>query len=360
MNLKSLLAVIAIATGTCAFGDDAPRFAEIFAVEKSALSSTGKSDFFILEPGFAATYAGKEKGKKVVLIITVTAETKVVDGVETRVVEEKETADGETVEISRNYFAIANKTGDVYYFGEDSDTYEHGKVADHEGSWLAGVAGARFGLALPGKPEVGAAYCQEIAPGVAMDRAKILSVTETVKTPAGEYKNCVKIEETTPLESGKEYKYYAPGVGLVQDGELQLIKTSAGAKTSTASKNKQAQKGQARPAPAGSSSKPQVQDPMARAALGYVGWDADAEAYWASAINDPTLSANERKDLIEDLNEDGLSDPRHPSPDDMWLITQRVALIEDFAPYAMDEVNAAAFAEAYKDLLKLLDGQKAQ
>ncbi len=54
---------------------------------------------------------------------------------------------------------------------------------------------------------------------------KIVSLNETVKTPAGEFKHCLKIEETTPLEQGvREYKYYAAGVGLVQDSSLKLVK----------------------------------------------------------------------------------------------------------------------------------------
>src|SRR5262249_11843032 len=158
---------------------DAPKFTETFDVAKNDLSSKGKSDWFVLEPGYVAVFEGKEEGKKTVLTVTVTDETKKVDGVETRIVEEKETAAGELKEISRNDFAISKTTGDVYYFGEDSDTYKDGKVANRSGSWLAGVAGARFGLAIPGKPKVGAAYYQELAPKVAMDRAEIVSVTET-------------------------------------------------------------------------------------------------------------------------------------------------------------------------------------
>jgi hypothetical protein len=97
----------------------------------------------------------------------------------------------------------------------------------------------------------------------------------------------------------------------------------------------------------------EIADPLARAALSFVGADPEAEAYWYGAINDPKLSANERKDLIEDLNEDGLSDPRRPGPEDLPLILSRLALIEEAAPYAMDEVNADAFQEAYKDLVNL-------
>jgi hypothetical protein len=57
-----------------------------------------------------------------------------------------------------------------------------------------------------------------------MDRAEVVSVTDPLKTPAGDFKNCVKAKETTPLEKGTEYKLYAPGVGLVKDGGLKLVK----------------------------------------------------------------------------------------------------------------------------------------
>jgi hypothetical protein len=159
------------------------------------------------------------------LTITVLDATKIVDGVETRVVEERETKAGQLAEVSRNYFAISKRTGSVYYFGEDVDEYKDGKVSGHGGSWLAGVDGARFGLIMPGLPLIGAKYRQEIAPGKAMDRAEVVSLNEELKTSAGEFKNCLKTEETTALEpTEKEYKIYAPGVGLVQEESLKLIR----------------------------------------------------------------------------------------------------------------------------------------
>ncbi len=104
---------------------------------------------------------------------------------------------------------------------------------------------------------------------------------------------------------------------------------------------------------AGQPAKEPLQDPFARIALTFVGADPDAEDYWFAAINDLSLPANERQDLIEDLNEEGLSDPQHPTIDDLPLIFNRLALIETIGPDAADEVNAAAFDEAYKDLLNL-------
>ena len=98
-----------------------------------------------------------------------------------------------------------------------------------------------------------------------------------------------------------------------------------------------------------------LQDPVARVALSLVGMDPDAEDYWFAAINDLSLPAHERQDLIEDLNEEGLSDPEHPTIDDLPLIFSRLELIETIAPDAADDVNAAAFMEAYKDLLNLAE-----
>jgi len=96
-----------------------------------------------------------------------------------------------------------------------------------------------------------------------------------------------------------------------------------------------------------------VPEPMARQALCFVGADAEAEMIWNWAINDPNLSRSARQNLIEDLNEDGFSDPKRPGVEDLPLIVSRIALIEELAPYAMDEANFDAFAEAYKDLVNM-------
>lgn len=195
-------------------------FTDNFLMDKSDLYSTGSNPYFILEPGYQLFFKSPDGD----LTITVLNETKMVDGIETRIVEERETEGGELVEVSRNYFAISKRNNSVFYFGEEVDMYENGKVTGHGGGWLAGVDGARAGIAIPGIALLGARYYQEVAPKVAMDRAEIVSVSDTRKVPAGEFKNVLKTEETTPLESGKEYKYYAPGVGLIKDSDMELVR----------------------------------------------------------------------------------------------------------------------------------------
>jgi hypothetical protein len=191
--------------------------------EPADLVSTGRTPYFILEPGYSLVLQGGDAQ----LTVTVLNETKRVGGVEARVVEERETTRGRLVEVSRNYFAINKRTGDVFHFGEDVNAYEDGRIAEHAGAWLSGVNGARFGLMMPGRVMLGVRYYQEIAPRVALDRATIVGTGVTVKTPAGEFTNCLMVEETTPLQRfTTEYKYYAPGVGLVQDGALKLVKVT--------------------------------------------------------------------------------------------------------------------------------------
>lgn len=338
-------------------------FKDSFEVNKTELSSVGTNQFFVLSPGYQLVLEGKQDGKPTVLTITVLNTTKLVDGVNTRVVEEREVTDGQLTQVSRNYFALSTRTKDVFYFGEDVADYENGRIKGHEGSWMSGAAEAQFGLMMQGSPALGSRYQQEAAPKVAMDRAEVVSLSETVETPAGRFRNCLRTEETSSLESGKAYKFYATGIGLVQDGGLKLTRHGYAKQTQDAKpRGPEAATGSPTPNPSTvlRLNGYVVQDPTARAVLYYVGEDPEANAYWVGAINDLRLSAEERKDLIEDLNEDGLFDPKHPNWDDLPLIYSRIQLIEELAPYAVDQANADAFAEAYKDLVNLANGQGPQ
>src|SRR5213594_3418106 len=119
-----------------------------FQVEPDELTSVGRNPYFILEPGYTLVM----EGEGAQLTITVLDETKKIDGVETRVVEERETKGGQLTEVARNYFAISKRTNDVFYFGEDVDMYKDGRLVNHDGTWLSGVNGSKFGLIMPGRP----------------------------------------------------------------------------------------------------------------------------------------------------------------------------------------------------------------
>lgn len=191
---------------------------DTFDVGKAALKPTGENEYLPVKPGKVLTLRHGED----TLTLTVLPGTKTVDGVECGILEERETKRGKLAEVSYNYVACDPSTQDVYYFGEDVDNYKDGKVVNHDSAWLAGRKGARFGLLVPGRPQVGQKFYQEVAPKEAMDRVEVVSTDATVKTPAGTFEHCVEFRETTPLERDVSRKWFAPGVGMVKDDGFEL------------------------------------------------------------------------------------------------------------------------------------------
>ena len=238
IRVTKMAAVAALALAATVAAAQGDGFTKKFPLASCQFISIGGNRYFPLIPGRqlyysnAACVAAGKCDELSELWITAERETKRISlpiGGKTRtfyarVVEERETEDGELVEISRNYFANCWPSRDVYYFGEDVDIYAAGKIVSHEGAWQAGMNGARFGLMMPGSPVMGQRFYQEFAPRVAMDRAEVVALSGNLKTPAGNFNQVLKIIETNPLERGSEAKYYASGVGLLQDGSLKLVK----------------------------------------------------------------------------------------------------------------------------------------
>ena len=165
-----------------------------------------------LEPGTRMVY--RENGARVV--VRVTRRTKrVASGIVGRVVRDTVTEDGELVEDTFDWYA-QDRRGNVWYLGERTTEYEDGKPVSTAGSFEDGVDGARRGIVMLARPRVGREYAQERAPGVAEDRARVLSRDEQVEVPAGHFQRVLMTRDWNPLEPKvNEYKFYAKGVGLV-------------------------------------------------------------------------------------------------------------------------------------------------
>lgn len=218
LALTALSAGLAFGTGGSP-GAALQEWQSDFNLPGRMLTHTGESRYFVLKPGYQLVL--ESRNEKVT--ITVLDETKEIGGVTTRVVEERSVEFGVLAEVALNYFAIDPANGDVFYFGEDVDIYENGRLASHDGSWLAYRDG-NPGLMMSGAPAVGMKYYQEVAPGVAEDRAEVISTSETVTTPAGVFENCLVTLESSELDPGViERKAFAPGVGLVESGSLRLV-----------------------------------------------------------------------------------------------------------------------------------------
>jgi hypothetical protein len=223
--MKTLLHIFFVLLCTFAYGQTQTekQYSEFFDRDNCHFTSSTIHPYLFLRPGYQMTYRGVEGKDSAELVITVLADTKVIGTTETRVIEERESVKGKLVEVSRNYVAICRESGSVFYFGEDVDNYRHDSIVNHSGSWIA--EGKNMpGLFMPGLPLLGARYYQEIAPGIAMDRAEIVGMVDSMQTPAGIFTNVLKILETSPLDpKDNTYKYYAPRVGLIKDGNLVII-----------------------------------------------------------------------------------------------------------------------------------------
>jgi hypothetical protein len=175
------------------------------------------NQYFPLTPGTTYIYEGTtEKGNEHDEV-TVTSETKVILGVTCVAIRDTVTVDGEVIEDTIDWYA-QDKNGNVWYFGENSLSYEDGLVVSLEGSWIAGVDGAKPGIIMEASPKVNDLYRQEFSPGVAEDMAEVLSLTESTTVPAATCtNNCLMTKEFSPIEPDAiERKLYAPGVGNVQ------------------------------------------------------------------------------------------------------------------------------------------------
>ena len=199
-----------------------------FNMKDCNFSTTGTNPYFILQPGYQLEFEGIEDGEPLNVTVIVSNETKDVgDGIHARVVEERtvNSETGDLKELTKDYFAICEQTNSVFYFGEDVNNYEDGKLVDHEGSWLHGSDNARAGLIMPGTILLGSRYYQEIAPDVALDKAELIGMNQTVNVPSGNFSGVIQMNETSDLEPGiREINLHAPGIGQVMDNELELVK----------------------------------------------------------------------------------------------------------------------------------------
>jgi hypothetical protein len=193
----------------------APQWAAISQVDTANFATVGKNAYFCLEPGYRLRYTDGSQTRTT----TVRRKTKMVDGVETRVMEEKEEKDGQPTKVVWKYYAIDKITTALYCFGVHVQSYHNGRLVSHRG-WRSGVQGAVFTLAMPAAPKAG----DTLVRGHAKPVYEVIDTDVKVVTPAGTFANCLRTEAKGA--TANKAKVFAPGVGLVRDGRFTLVKIS--------------------------------------------------------------------------------------------------------------------------------------
>ncbi len=190
-----------------------------------------------MTPGTRMIYEGftREDGETIQhrLVFTVTDLVKEIDGVNARVIWDVDYSDGELVETELAFFAQDDR-GSVWRLGEYPEEWEEGEFIEAP-AWIAGVDGARAGVAMPAVPALGAAsYSQGWGPAVEFtDRAYVWEngIDDCVALDC--YSGVLVINEFNEEEPGaNQLKYYAEGVGNIRVGwrgddssieELELV-----------------------------------------------------------------------------------------------------------------------------------------
>jgi hypothetical protein len=177
---------------------------------------------FPLKPGTVFRYRVMKDGKLSTEFMTVTNKTRRVAGVDATVVHDVVYTQGKPSEDTDDWYA-QDRDGNVWYMGEATRELDRsGKTTTTEGSWEAGVHGARAGIFMPARPKVGQSFQQEYLKGHAEDRFLVVSLDDHVQVPYGAMDHALRTREWTPLEPGViDRKYYVHGVGMVLEDTVK-------------------------------------------------------------------------------------------------------------------------------------------
>jgi hypothetical protein len=164
-------------------------------------------------------YRGEEGKTPQSNTVRVLRRTKLIAGVRCRVVHDQVFKHGRVVEDTHDWFA-QDSHGTVWYYGERTRELDrNGHVTSREGSWRAGLHGAKPGIIMPAHPRVGFSARQEYYKGHAEDHFKIIRRRVSVNVPYRHFrKRALLTREWTPLEPGViDHKYYVRGLGEVAE-----------------------------------------------------------------------------------------------------------------------------------------------
>ena len=187
-------------------------------IDPADFSPDVTNPWFPLTPGRTLVYTGTKDGQKALDLFAATNRTRTVDGVRTRVVEDRLYLSNVLEERTSDYYA-QDRCGNVWYFGEDTAVLDrHGNVVDTEGTWHAGVDGAQPGVFMQAHPQLGRRFRQEWYEGHAEDVFKVIDRSAAIAAPAGSFRHALRTAERTALEPEVlDNKYYVRGIGEVAE-----------------------------------------------------------------------------------------------------------------------------------------------
>jgi len=180
--------------------------------------------FHPLKPGTQWVYGGTTQvGSRTVphgITVTITDVIREIDGVPAVAMLGESTDSGEVAQAGMDYMAL-DKDGNVWILGGYDEDFEGGEYTNTDTAWLGGGGGQAVGILSPGAVDMNT---PRWFIGAAPEEAG--SVGEPVKVGVRE---CVKFgcfDDVRIVQEGEvgapdnEHKYYAPGVGVINNVPL--------------------------------------------------------------------------------------------------------------------------------------------
>lgn len=224
LSVSCALALALVLAGCGSSGNSSPKTNARAGAPLNPANFTGKvtNPYFPLTPGTTFVYQGAKDGLPSRDVLTVTGQTKLIEGVPCVVLRDKLYLAGRLGERTTDWYT-QDKQGNVWYFGESTALLDrNGKVTSTEGTWRAGVDGAQPGIYMPAHPKVGQAGIQEFYKGHAEDHFQVLSLSATASVPYTSSKKALLTKEWTPLEPGViDHKLYVRGIGTLKEEAIK-------------------------------------------------------------------------------------------------------------------------------------------
>jgi hypothetical protein len=225
--IRSLAVVIAVLALTACGGGETksksssssglPQGTKPVKLDPADFTTSIDNQYWPMRPGSHWVYREVENGEAQRVDVTVTNRTKMLGGIEARVVHDRVSRNGETLEDTYDWYA-QDSDGNLWYLGENTAEYENGKLKTKEGSWAYGIDGAQPGVVVPASPKQGMKYREEYYAGHAEDAAEVLNVGSQVQVPLGRYQGAMLTRNFSSIEpTVEEMKLYAKGVGPVME-----------------------------------------------------------------------------------------------------------------------------------------------
>ena len=215
------MSIISVSIITSAQDDTDEEFTQVeFDPENFVDPTTSTNEYHPLIPGIQWVRSGTtEVGSREVphqIITTMTDVIRIIDGVPCVAMLDQSTDSGEIAQVGFDYMAL-DKDGNIWIMGGYTEDYEGGEYTNVELAWLGTATGGEPGILMPAivTSDTPRWFIGTSGPDEDPSVAEPVEVGIDVTVAFGDFENVIVVREGEIDAIDNEFKYYAPGVGVI-------------------------------------------------------------------------------------------------------------------------------------------------